>query len=163
VSDASALEDTLARLRQRYALHYYVPEDARPSEQRTVLVTLSKDAKRRYQEADVRYRRVYMAGNSERSGPTVVTHTRAPVEEVSDPAASDSQPTPKRRRVAVNEDTGGPHTVEPEPQPASPETDPAPAQAAPPSTDGSQPPRLNNKTPSQGWPKADPPPPPPNQ
>ncbi len=172
VSDASALEDTLARLRQRYALHYYVPEDARPSEQRTVLVTLSKDAKRRYQEADVRYRRVYMAGNSERSGPTVVTHTRAPVEEVSDPAASDSQPTPKRRRVAVNEDTGGPHTVEPEPHPASPETDSAPTQAAPPSTDDSRLPKLINKsptskpdqqTPSQGWPKADPPVPPPNQ
>ena len=89
ISDASALEDTLARLRQRYALHYYLPEGSRPADQRTVLVTLSQDAKRRYQQAEVRYRRVYMAGaNGERSGPTVVTHTRPPVEEVSDPAAT---------------------------------------------------------------------------
>ncbi len=118
ISDASALEDTLARLRQRYALHYYLPEGSAPADQRTVLVTLSQDAKRRYQEAEVRYRRVYMAGNNgERSGPTVVTHTRAPVEEVSDPAATtDSQPAPKRKRVAVNEDTDGPHTVDPQPQ-----------------------------------------------
>ncbi|MGA7409755.1 MAG: VWA domain-containing protein [Bryobacteraceae bacterium] len=155
ISDASALEDTLARLRQRYALHYYLPEGSRPADQRTVLVTLSQDAKRRYQEAEVRYRRVYMAGNNgERSGPTVVTKTRAPVEEVSDPAATatDSQPTLKRKRVAVNEDTNGPRTVDPEPQSSGPQPDPAPAQPSPPST----------QAPGQGWPKADPPNPPPN-
>ncbi len=158
ISDASALEDTLARLRQRYALHYYLPEGSRPADQRTVLVTLSQDAKRRYQEAEVRYRRVYMAGNNgERSGPTVVTHTRAPVEEVSDPAATtDSQPAPKRKRVAVNEDTNGPRTVDPDPQSSGPQPDPAPAQPTPPSTQASQP------ASGQGWPKADPPNPPPN-
>src|SRR5271165_5873574 len=141
ISDASALEDTLARLRQRYALHYYLPEGSRLSDQRTVLVTLSQDAKRRYQEAEVRYRRVYMAGNNgERSGPTAVTHTRPPVEEVPDPAATtDSQPAPKRRRVAVNEDTNGPRTVEPEPQSSSPAADPAPAQPAPPPAQSSPP------------------------
>jgi hypothetical protein len=159
ISDASALEDTLARLRQRYALHYYLPEDAKPVDQRTVLVTLSQDAKRRYQQADVRYRRVYMAGNNgERSGPTVVTHTRAPVEEVSDPAATttDSQPATKRRRVAVNEDTNGPRTVEPDPQTSGPQPDPAPAQTTPPTAQASQP------TANQGWPKVNSPNPPQN-
>jgi hypothetical protein len=159
ITDASALEDTLARLRQRYALHYYLPEGARPADQRTVLVTLSQDAKRRYQEAEVRYRRVYMAGNNgERSGPTVVTKTRAPVEEVADPAATatDSQPAPKRKRVAVNEDTNGPRTVDPEPQSPGPQPDSTPPQPTPPSTQASQP--ANG----QGWPKADPPNPQPN-
>jgi VWFA-related protein len=165
VTDASALEDTLERLRQRYALNYYLPEGSSLGDQRTVQLTLSADARRRYQEADVRYRRVNIAGSSEHSGPTVVTHTRAPVEQVPDPASSsDTQTAPKRRRVAVNEDTGGPHTVEPEPQRSSPDTDAAPAQAAPPQTDQSQLPKLNLKTPdsktdkstsSQGWPRAD--------
>jgi len=160
ISDASALEDTLARLRQRYALHYYLPEDARPADQRTVLVTLSQDAKRRYQEAEVRYRRVYMAGNNgERSGPTVVTHTRAPIEEVPDPAVTDSQPAPKRKRVAVNEDTDGPKTVEVEPESSSPQGDPPP-QPTPPSTQASPPAKADSS--GQGWPRADQRNPPPN-
>jgi hypothetical protein len=61
VDDAYALENTLARLRQRYALYFNVPPDAKPGEQRNIELALAESAHRRFPEADVRYRRVYLA------------------------------------------------------------------------------------------------------
>jgi len=61
VDDASALETTLARIRQRYALHFYLPQDVKAGDERAIEVQLSDAARRRYPDADVRYRRVYLA------------------------------------------------------------------------------------------------------
>jgi hypothetical protein len=149
VDDASALEDTLARLRQRYALHFYLTDEAQAKSQHSVRVDLSQEARMRYPDAEVRSRRVFMSGSDANptSGPTVVTHQTAPA----DPAptydnGSQSQPSPKRR-VAVNEDSSGPviNTVE-TPDAQTPDA-PPPPQPQPQNTPAPQP---------KGWPRATP-------
>ena len=60
VSDASALEETLARIRQRYALFFNLPEGVKPGQERSIEVELAPAARTRFPNAQVRYRRVYM-------------------------------------------------------------------------------------------------------
>ncbi len=150
INDASALEDTLARLRQRYALHFYMPEEAQAREQHSIRVDLSTEARIRYPEAEVRSRRVFMSGGSnESSGPTVVTHQTAPSDPIPGEGDSNSsQPSAKRRRVAVNEDSSGPVVNTSDPQSSS--DTPAPAQTAPTQTAPAQ-----TTTPKGGWPRTD--------
>ncbi len=107
VDEASALEDTLARLRQRYALYYYVPEGSRQAGQGTVKVDLSQEARLRYQDAEIHYRRVYMSGSGsdEHPGPTVVTRAQKPIDTTDESSPSQDQNMSKRRSVAVNEDS----------------------------------------------------------
>lgn len=113
VSDASALEDTLTRLRQRYALNFYLPDDARgANNDQSVRVELSQEARLRYLDADIHYRRVFLSGNSgSHAGPTLVSHAPDPLgtasEPVITPRAEDSS-APKRRSTAVNEDSSEP-------------------------------------------------------
>lgn len=106
VNDSSALEDTLERLRQRYTLYFSLPEGVQPGEERNIEVDLAPEARRRFSDAEVRYRRAYMSPSSNRdTGPTKIT--RAPSDSPSstaDPAADSGAPTVHRRRVAVNED-----------------------------------------------------------
>jgi len=107
INDAAALENTLSRLRQRYALHFYMPEDAIAQAQHSIRVDLSTEARIRYPEADVHARRIFMGGKNETSGATVVTHQTA----ISDPIPGEgdiSQPGQKHKHAAVNEDTLGP-------------------------------------------------------
>lgn len=108
VEGASALEDTLARLRQRYALYFYIPESAKPSDQQSVQVDLSREARLRYRDAETRSRRAYiMAGDSrDSSEPAVVTRRQEPSNASVDAQTSDDQAAPKRRKVAVNDDAG---------------------------------------------------------
>ena len=113
VDRASALEDTLARLRQRYALHFYLPDGTKSVELQSVQVELSQQARLRYRDAEVRSRRVFMSGAAagDRSGPTVVTRGQTPSDSSVDsttPVADQTtdQNVPKRRRVAVNDDSG---------------------------------------------------------
>jgi VWFA-related protein len=134
VDDASALEDTLTRLRQRYALHFYIA-DAASKANHSVRVDLSTEARIRFSDAEVHSRRVFMSGSDESSGPTVITRQNAPPPPSSSSSDTDSsQPTLKRRRVAVNEDSSGPTVV------ADP-NDSTPSQSS---------------TPAKGWPRADP-------
>ena len=63
VEDASALETTLSRIRERYGLYFYLPDGVKPGDERAIQVELSEAARRRYPGADVRYRRSYMAPN----------------------------------------------------------------------------------------------------
>jgi VWFA-related protein len=63
VDQASALEQTLARIRERYALYFYLPQGMQPGEERSVEVLLTDAARRRYPRAEVRYRRSYLAPN----------------------------------------------------------------------------------------------------
>ncbi len=133
VNDASALEDTLARLRQRYAVHFYLAE-AEAQTQHNVRLDLSNEARMRFGDAEVRSRRVFMSGaTTEKSGPVVVSHQTAPSEPapIQDPAA---EPTPSssRHRVAVNEDSGSTvNTIdipsEPASSPSQPQSTPSPS------------------------------------
>ena len=76
VDDASALETTLARIRQRYALYFYLPEGVKAGQERNIEVSLAASALRRYPDADVRYRRVYMApGAGGDTAPAAETET----------------------------------------------------------------------------------------
>ena len=116
VNDSSALEDTLERLRQRYTLYFSLPEGVQPGEERNIEVDLTPEARRRFSDAEVRYRRAYMSPSSNHdASPTKIT--RAPSDSPSstvDPAADSGAPTVHRRRVAVNED--GTPIASPNPQ-----------------------------------------------
>jgi hypothetical protein len=112
VDDASALEDTLTRLRQRYALHYHSAATT-ASNARAVQVDLTDAARRRYPDAEIRYRRVFLSKDSREAGPISITRAHQPdaggVESAdrSGPAAGvDELTTPKRRRVAVDQSYG---------------------------------------------------------
>ena len=108
VDDASALETTLERIRQRYALYFYLPNGVKPGEERGIEVALSDAARRRYSDADVRYRRVYLAPG----GGTEVVHSTGSEPAVvaarpSDGAEQTSTDQPRlRRRPAVDQPDG---------------------------------------------------------
>lgn len=59
VGSAYAFRETLERIRQRYALHFNLPPTARASEIRRVTVELTESARRRYPDAQLRYRGAY--------------------------------------------------------------------------------------------------------
>ncbi len=151
VEEASALEDTLARLRQRYALYFYLPEGSTAADQRSVEVDLAEQASIRFQQAEIRYRRVYMAGAA------AGQHTQPVVSRVQDPGTTAAAPspthapgtdqsTPRTRRVAVNEDSAAHvNTIEDDSDSSSQSLAQAPAQA--PSQSPAQSP------PSGGWPR----------
>jgi VWFA-related protein len=161
VEGASALEDTLARLRQRYALYFYIPEGAKPADQQSVQVDLSRDARLRYRDAETRSRRVYiMAGDSRDNEPAVVARRQEPSNTSVDPPASQDETTPKRRKVAVNDDAGPRvNTVDTGGGSSSEQASPPPAASAPsvPNT-----PAAPNTPPAVpvpqhgGWPRANP-------
>ena len=53
----------MARVRERYALYFYLPEGVLPGEERAIEVELSDAARRRNPGAEVHYRRIYLAPN----------------------------------------------------------------------------------------------------
>jgi VWFA-related protein len=63
VDQAAAFEQTLERIRERYALYFYLPEGMQPNEEHSVEVLLTNAARQRYPGAEVRYRRSYLAPN----------------------------------------------------------------------------------------------------
>ena len=154
VDDAYALETTLQRLRQRYALYFHMPEGTASGEARSIEVDLADSARRRYRDAEVRYRRVYLApsGSPDNSGPIMVT--RAPTSiPVAIPDPDRTTPS-SRRRVAVDEPVG-PRVNLPVTTDSTPST---PATAAP-QTD---PPVKTEPAPEpkRGWRRVTDPPPP---
>lgn len=116
VDDASALEDTINRIRQRYALHFHLEEGVKPGQERNVEVALSDNARRRYPDAEVRYRRVYVTqdGSNDAGGvderPVITRSPRRMPGEVARPEVSQTadhgDPTVTRRRTAVSERNG---------------------------------------------------------
>jgi hypothetical protein len=111
VDDASALETTLDRIRQRYALHFHAPQGAKPGQERRIEVALADSVRRRYPDAEVRYRQVYMSdsGNAT-AGPTMVTRSQPSSADRStrEPAADTERPIFKRR-VSEPDGTRGPN------------------------------------------------------
>ena len=114
VDDASALEETLMRLRQRYAL-YFNSAEAHSS----VMLDLTDAARRRYADAEIHYRRVSIAGKTREAGPISITRAHAPdgrnavTAEASERTGQDEAPAPKRHRVAVDQSYGTGVHVEP--------------------------------------------------
>jgi VWFA-related protein len=125
VNDASALEDTLARLRQRYTLYFNLPEGVQPGQ---IVADLTPEARHRYSDAEVRYRRTSMSGNGGDTAPLKVT--RAPAEKsysTSSSSSTDSDtPAVHHRRVAVNEDGSVIAAPAADDTPASPPPQPPP-------------------------------------
>ncbi len=116
VNDASALEDTLERLRQRYTLYFNLPEGVQPGQERNIEVDLAPEARLRFSDAEVQYRRTHMSSDYDReSAPLKVT--RAPSDSsysTSAATSSDDTPATHHRRAAVNED--GTAITGPDPQ-----------------------------------------------
>lgn len=108
VDQASALEDTLTRLRQRYALHFYLPEGARAGQERQVVVDLTAAARRRYPDAEVRNRRSYIAPESNSSSPAEVTSASSPATAKPEGDPDTSSPnTPPRTKRRVSDPNSG--------------------------------------------------------
>jgi VWFA-related protein len=63
VDQAAAFEQTLERIRERYALYFYLPEGMQPGGEHSVEVSLTAAARQRYKDAEVRYRRSYLSPN----------------------------------------------------------------------------------------------------
>ncbi len=152
VDDASALEDTLNRIRRRYALHFHLEEGTKPGQERNVEVTLADNARRRYPDADVRYRRVYITPGASDAGDERPVLTRTPGKPLGVPARPEVTQTPEpdtvsrrssenRRRVAVSEpdgSRGANPAVAANTQPDEPEAAPAPAAPPSPASDTKQ-------------------------
>ncbi|MBV8807540.1 MAG: VWA domain-containing protein, partial [Acidobacteriaceae bacterium] len=110
VDEASALEDTLARLRQRYTFNFYFPPNV--AERAAVHVDLSQEARIRYMDAELHSRQVFVSaqGSGEHSGPTVITRSHVN-DAANNVSGSDGETTAEpsssgHRRVAVNEESG---------------------------------------------------------
>jgi len=118
VDDASALETTLQRIRQRYALHFYLPADARAGQQRGIEVRLADASRRRYPDAELRFRKTYIApdasGNTpdmpasspDRADPAVISQS-SPESSAQSGSSSDDHPTGLRRRRPAVDDSSG--------------------------------------------------------
>jgi VWFA-related protein len=158
VDDASALEMTLARIRQRYALHFNLPAGTKPGEERGVEVALSDAARQRYPGADLRYRRVYMVptGSAVASTPAAASTSAAeqPTIVSRQPAAlTDETGRPRlHRRPAVNQDGTREGPLEQETVESKTDSQPAP--------NASNPSNTTAKDPACGWHRVDEPVPP---
>ncbi|MCX6598416.1 MAG: VWA domain-containing protein [Acidobacteria bacterium] len=124
VQDASALLDTLTRIRKRYAIYFTQPADARPGQERTIELTLADATRRKYPEADLRYRHTYRPESASASSPVEVTSGASPAsseQEATEPVSgrrpsaestaaedsSDAPPLRRTRRPAVDDTTRG--------------------------------------------------------
>jgi len=101
---ASALDTTLNRLRQRYALYFNLPAGVRAGDQRSLDITLEASVRRQYPDAVVKYRRSYVAAASSGSG--------APEEEVLEMVPiQKSEPVITRRRTSDGSSSKGPSVI----------------------------------------------------
>lgn len=102
---ASALETTLNRLRQRYALYFNLPAGVTAGDSRTVNVALEESVRRQYPDATLRYRRTYTATISSGSG--------APSEEALEtvPLLPGPKPPVSRRRTTDESSSNRPSIV----------------------------------------------------
>lgn len=141
------LETMLARIRQRYALHFLLPDGVAAGSER-IDVQLSEQARRRYPDARLRFRRAVSSGLPSDAEPVVIS--QSPADSDPDPApASESTAQKPRRRVAVNDGSGssrgpviatesgsGTATSSPATSPAATQSAPAAQETTSPATGG---------------------------
>jgi hypothetical protein len=131
VEYSSALETVLTRIRQRYALYFYLQAGVRRGEERSIEVSLADSARQRYYNAEVRYRRAYVApvdGGPRNGEPTVIT--QAPLETSGlnpkrRPAISD---TPASHQGPLDTGNGGWRSADAPPASKPADTDKEPRQ-----------------------------------
>jgi hypothetical protein len=163
VDSASAFQDTLERLRQRYALYFYWPPGPANPEERLVRLALSASAGAEFREAEVRYRRAYLGQTSGSRSRTLMEVSREPDsadptlknasarDRDSDATATSPGSSTRERRPAVNEDSNlGPNPMldNSAGDPHAAEAQPAPVKQNSAKTDPSLPPQ-----PRRGWPR----------
>jgi len=107
VNDASAVETTFERIRQRYAIYFYLPEGMENG--RGMELDLTDTARRRHLDAALQYRQVDLA----KDGAKPVLITRVPAHpplgrdpEQGNVESSNASPAPAHRRRGVNYSTG---------------------------------------------------------
>jgi hypothetical protein len=159
VDNAYALQDTLARIRERYALHFALPPGVRAGDERNIELQLADATRSRYSGADVRYRRSYYAPVSSPAGsgtgddPIVVSSAGS-----NGNGAGDDPDRPRLRRPGVSQPSsgGGPLVVDDGNARSNPPASGAsqPDQTAPKKADAPQPPAPKPDAP--GWRKARP-------
>ena len=93
VDDAAALEQTLTRLRQRYALHFTLADAGNNPGNRDIQVQLSDAARRRYPGSEVRYRRANLASDAPASDDPVIVEETEGDQEAAMAASAASAPT----------------------------------------------------------------------
>jgi hypothetical protein len=111
VNDASAVETTFERIRQRYAVYFHLPEGMDSSG--GMELDLSDATRRRHPDASLQYRRIGLANDSGRPGLISRVPAHAPTGRDPEPASQaaqtdspDSTPAAVHRRPAVNESSG---------------------------------------------------------
>ena len=126
VEDTYGFETALTRLRQRYALYFYLPSSARAGQSREIAVDLSEAAARRFPDATLRYRRSYIP--PEGLAPPADPSEPRTLSKAADQQSADTV-APRRRRIMSGEGgASGPLTI----QTGEDNTTPAaPTQAAP--------------------------------
>lgn len=119
VDDASSLETTLSRLRERYSIYFQLPPGVRKGDERTVSVSLSASVSRRYPYAEVRTRGTYIAPTDGPAGqdvapePTSISRSRSRGSDAPTLADSNSDLPVIKRRPAVSgpSQSGGPMVI----------------------------------------------------
>jgi VWFA-related protein len=130
VDNSYALQDTLARIRERYALHFYLPAGVRSGEERYVTVELADATRNRYPGADVRYRQSYFApsGGSAPPADSSVVVSRA-----GSNSPGDDPPVMRRRSGVSQPDSPGSGPLIRDNNSTAPAPPAAPQPSAPPS------------------------------
>jgi VWFA-related protein len=156
IDDTYAFQNTLSRIRQRYALHFLEPAGSKAGEERRIEVLLSPAALRRYPNADLRFRSIYYAsgnGSAPVDGPVVSSTTEegpAPAARSTAAGASrESGPPIMRRRPLSDGSNSGPRGPSPIVGVEAPKTSETPA--TPPAKTADTP-----AEPGKGWRKLKP-------
>jgi VWFA-related protein len=134
VDNSYALQDTLERIRQRYALHFYLPEGVRAGEERHITLELADATRNRYPGAEIRYRQSYYAPTGSvtpSTAPTIVSSGNTA------PSGDPDRPVMRRRPAISQPDStgGGPLIQDDKSTSSAPAAaPPAPKPASPPAT-----------------------------
>ncbi len=166
MNEASALETTIERIRQRYALHFHMPPDAGPGQERHVDVQLVAAARQRYPDAELRFRRTYLTSRSAAEpsrgadSPTLITGApAAPITPGTTASSQGNSPAPAlKRRTAISEPDSahGPLIVDgnsgsSRPSPAAVPASVQPSQPSATPTVTQQSPDSTPEQPHRGW------------
>ncbi len=130
VNDASSVESTFERIRQRYALYFYLPDGMKDG--RGMEVDLTDAARRRHPDAALQYRQVALTQDGPPPGLITRVPAHSPTGANPEPDNAESNDVSRdlaRRRVAVNDSGGSPVVlpVQPVADTQAPANQPRPA------------------------------------
>ncbi|MBV8841611.1 MAG: VWA domain-containing protein [Bryobacterales bacterium] len=108
INDATAVETTFERIRQRYAVYFHLPEGMDSA--RGMDLDLTDAARRKHPDAALQYRQVTLAKDGARPGLISRVPAHPPTGRDPEPAqagdSTDDKPTLAHRRPAVNDASG---------------------------------------------------------